>query len=145
MSDSASPNPGGVEHREDDADSHMDPTPDLSMNGDQSDADLFGDGDDGEDQPARSVYQLPPQSYYLTRLSRHRKLGDSDLDSGDDLDRNDRVAATIEEDEEAPVEHKTQSILLSEIVRICPPEADDVCAASGNGVSDILTPTSSTS
>ena len=66
MSDSASPVPNGAGHHEDDSGSHVEPTPDLSVNGDQSDADLFGDGDDGsEDQPVGYVHKMPVQLMLL--------------------------------------------------------------------------------
>ena len=46
MSESESPIANGTGYREEESGSPMDPTPDLSVNGDQSDADLFGDQDE---------------------------------------------------------------------------------------------------
>lgn len=66
-----------------------DDTPDLvqdrGSNEDQVDDDLFGDDEDDDDDIAQR-----PQ----------RSLDDPDLDSGDDLGRDDRVADTVEDGEE---------------------------------------------
>lgn len=60
-------------------------------------------------------------------FSRHRKLDDSELDSGDDEERKDRLAETIEEDEDEPEgQQREQKIALAEISRIKPPEGDEV-------------------
>lgn len=60
-------------------------------------------------------------------MSVHRKLDDSELDSGDDEDRNDRVAETIEDDlPDEEGEKITQVVMGMELARVQPPEADEV-------------------
>lgn len=54
-----------------------------------------------------------------------RKLDDSELDSGDDEGRADRVAATVE-DEDIIDDEKELKLLNTEMVRVKPPEGDEV-------------------
>lgn len=63
-----------------------DDTPDLVQDGasnEDNEDDLFGDDEEQDAQPTKA----------------HRTLDDPELDSGDDLDRADRLAETVEEDD----------------------------------------------
>ncbi|KIX06522.1 uncharacterized protein Z518_04498 [Rhinocladiella mackenziei CBS 650.93] len=83
------------------------------LNGDDAsdnDEDLFGD-DDEELDPGNDL---------------HRKLDDSELDSGDDESRTDRVAATVEDDEELYEEQKQLKLLDVDMARVKPPEGDEL-------------------
>lgn len=89
-------------------------TPDLVQDAgsnDEDDADLFGDEDD-EDVVHREDRQP-------------RTLDDQELDSGDDLNREDRVAATVEEDGEGQVKGRAMRIIPCEVPRINYPEGDE--------------------
>lgn len=82
-----------------------DDTPDLVADGGSSDADLFGDEDD----------DVVPQTS-------QRNLDDSNLDSGDDINRDDRVA-TIEEDDLEP--ERLAKVVPTEVPRISyPPDGE---------------------
>ncbi|KIX96977.1 uncharacterized protein Z520_07091 [Fonsecaea multimorphosa CBS 102226] len=74
------------------------------------DGDLFGDDDDDAEQPN----------------DLHRKLDDSELDSGDDEGRNDRVAPTVEDEEGLYEEQKQLKLLDVDIARVKPPEGDEL-------------------
>lgn len=55
-----------------------------------------------------------------------RKLDDADLDSGDDEGRRDRLANTIEDDDDGgAVEDQVVQIYPSDIGRMAEPEPDD--------------------
>lgn len=56
-----------------------------------------------------------------------RTLDDAELDSGDDDDRRDRIANTIEENEDdgEPVEDQVVQILPTDIGRMAEPELSD--------------------
>ncbi len=66
----------------------------------------------------------------LTPRSQHRRLDDSELDSGDDEARNDRVAATVEDEEPLYEETKQLKLLNVDVARINPPEGDELFLAS---------------
>ena len=84
------PTPNGLSREES-------PLPELDeiVNGNEAsdDGDLFGDEDEEQDLQQR-----------------HRKLDDADLDSGDDLDRTDRVEQTVEDEEDLYEEKQVRSI-----------------------------------
>ncbi len=71
---------------------------------------------------------LPSWTILLTwaNTSLRRKLDDSELDSGDDADRTDRVAATVEDDQDGYGEQKQLKLLDVEMARVKPPEGDEV-------------------
>ena len=63
----------------------------------------------------------------LNQCSHHRKLDDSELDSGDDDGRRDRIAHTVEDDvDDGEDERKEVRVMPAQIARISPPEADEV-------------------
>ncbi|KAL2395977.1 hypothetical protein ABEF95_003028 [Exophiala dermatitidis] len=86
-----------------------------SLNGDTAlddDGDLFGDDDDELDQDINDS---------------HRKLDDSEFDSGDDEGRTDRVATTVEDhDEELDEEQKQLKLLDVDLARVNPPEGQEL-------------------
>ncbi|EXJ85433.1 hypothetical protein A1O1_05797 [Capronia coronata CBS 617.96] len=85
-----------------------------ALNGDdasEDDGDLFGDDDEELDQ-----VQNDP----------HRKLDDSELDSGDDEGRADRLAATVEDHEAMYEEQKQLKLLDVDMARIKPPEGQEL-------------------
>ncbi|OAP59493.1 hypothetical protein AYL99_06791 [Fonsecaea erecta] len=82
---------------------------DLASDG--GDGDLFGD-DDEEDGDERN--------------NLHRKLDDSELDSGDDEGRHDRVAPTVEDEEGLYEEEKQLKLLDVDIARVKPPGGDEL-------------------
>jgi hypothetical protein len=87
------------------------PSQSRSFNSDQEqdDADLFGDEDAGD----------APVS--------HRKLDDSELDSGDDIGRNDRLEDGAEDTQDFDDRHSysTKKFLPRTIGRLRAPEADN--------------------
>jgi RNA polymerase-associated protein LEO1 len=87
------------------------PSQSRSFNSDQEqdDADLFGDEDAGD----------APFS--------HRKLDDSELDSGDDIGRNDRLEDGAEDTQDLDDRHSysTKKFLPKTIGRLRAPEADN--------------------
>ncbi|KIW73016.1 hypothetical protein PV04_01171 [Phialophora macrospora] len=86
-----------------------DDVPDLNGEGaSDDDGDLFGDD---EDEPQNNL---------------HRTLDDSELDSGDDQGRNDRVATTVEDGEGIYEEQKQLKLLDVDVARIKPPEGDEL-------------------
>ncbi|KIW90405.1 uncharacterized protein Z519_09050 [Cladophialophora bantiana CBS 173.52] len=83
------------------------------LNGDiasDNDGDLFGDEDEEVEE----------------RNDLRRKLDDSELDSGDDEGRNDRLAATVEDEEALYEEQKQLKLLDVDIARVKPPEGDEL-------------------
>lgn len=63
----------------------------------------------------------------LNRHRNQRKLDDSELDSGDDEGRTDRVAETVEEDEEGnQLEDISTSMFEVDLPRVKPPEGEEV-------------------
>ncbi|KAL6249890.1 hypothetical protein RBB50_003746 [Rhinocladiella similis] len=74
------------------------------------DGDLFGDDDEGSD----IVNQV------------NRKLDDSDLDSGDDEGRNDRIAETVEGAEDSPEEQKSLKLMNIDMSRVKPPQGEEL-------------------
>ncbi|KEF58037.1 uncharacterized protein A1O9_05960 [Exophiala aquamarina CBS 119918] len=107
----------------------------LNGGGSEDDADLFGDDDDGEVQGEANEYGPIPSSRirmgYLERKTDYlacrlnRKLDDSELDSGDDEGRTDRIEPTIEDNQEDN-EFKQVRMLQVDLARIKPPEGDDL-------------------
>lgn len=88
-------------------------TPDLVQDAgsqEDDDADLFGDDDDED-----VVQKQRPE----------RALDDEELDSGDDLNRDDRVATTVEEDEDEKDKGRPLRILACDVPRINYPEGDE--------------------
>ncbi|KAJ9608900.1 hypothetical protein H2200_006671 [Cladophialophora chaetospira] len=83
--------------------------------GSDDDGDLFGDEDDDEADQTDNL---------------HRRLDDSELDSGDDEARNDRVAATVEDEEAVYEEQKQLKLLDVDVARIKPPEGDELFLAN---------------
>ena len=101
---------------------------DLRRDGasEDEDGDLFGDEADGD------AYTTPYVSEALTlvqsnEVSGERKLDDAELDSGDDEGRQDRIADTVEEDEddEQVAEEQIVKIYPAEIGRMAEPEPGD--------------------
>lgn len=69
-----------------------------------------------------------------------RKLDDTELDSGDDEGRRDRIADTIEdgeEEEEEAVVDQVVRIYPSDIGRMAEPEPGDGDVSSGTGAFDV--------
>jgi RNA polymerase-associated protein LEO1 len=88
------------------------------------DGDLFGDADDGEKQWVVHAYAGREDGDWCMR--RPRLLDDEELDSGDDMERTDRVQD--EPEREAPEEAKV--VMDLELPRQAVPEPSDgeVCA-----------------
>ena len=99
--------------------------------GSDDDADLFGDVDDDEAEQIQEYGSFSPDlSPELTLNSLHRRLDDSELDSGDDEARHDRVAATVEDEDAVYEEQKQLKLLDVDIARIKPPEGDELFLAN---------------
>ncbi|KAK4939418.1 hypothetical protein LTR10_020315 [Elasticomyces elasticus] len=84
-----------------------------NLNGEDAsgdDGDLFGDDDDELDQGN----------------DLNRKLDDSELDSGDDEGRADRIAATVEDEEEVYGEQKQLKLLDVDMHRVKFPEGEEL-------------------
>lgn len=95
-------------------DSNNAPTPEEvePQNGDGSDnGDLFGDDESIQEPQANNI----------------RTLDDQELDSGDDVDRDDRVADTLE-DENHDIETEQREIKIVEVdlARVRPPEGNEL-------------------
>ncbi|KAJ9498656.1 hypothetical protein H2202_005842 [Exophiala xenobiotica] len=86
-------------------------TPEDLNGGDASDdADLFGDDD-----------EEPAQGDEL-----QRKIDDSELDSGDDEGRSDRIAHTVEYGEGADSQQKPLRLVNIDMARVKPPEGEEL-------------------
>ncbi|KAJ9632569.1 uncharacterized protein PV06_02917 [Exophiala oligosperma] len=74
------------------------------------DGDLFGDDDEGSDMANET----------------NRKLDDSELDSGDDEGRNDRIAETVEGAEYSTPEQKALKLMNIDMSRVKPPQGEEL-------------------
>lgn len=104
FSGSVHPNDLAAAQSDDDEDSGANGAVNGESEGDEGD--LFGDGDDADEQPRR-----------------RRELDDEDLDSGDDMDRTDRLPD--DEDEAPQGESRTLNLMDIEMPRTALPNGSD--------------------
>jgi len=80
--------------------------------------------------------------------SLNRKLDDSELDSADDEGRTDRVAPTVEDEEDDMVDEEDQrqlKLLDVDVARVTRPEGNEVCMFCPHTALHVLTGGSFTS